>query len=285
MNRYGYVLNNPLTFLDPSGHATLLPERQRTITFEGEDVAIVEHASGIERVIVRTLAGDNEAVTFSGHSIVCNGEIPDDSDFLLHELGHFRQARRMGAAYLPTYIDQYVAPKEGFRDYGDYAGDLAYKYHPMEIGANREQGLDPYYHTLSKPPIPSLHELNRLLSLPSLISGASGSSGDSGPAGLVGAPTVSPQGTLVVPVAGRPSDATGIPDNVELTIPAGYAPGGVGVVGVTSTNLSGGPANGGSWESPGGANAQADAEARRAAWEAAGSPDYNELRSRGVAGY
>jgi RHS repeat-associated protein len=72
---------------------------------------------------------------------------------------------------------------------------------------------------------------------------------------------------------------------VTATIPAEIAPGGVGVVDITSSNPSGGPAGGGSWDCPGGANAQADAAARQAAWERAGSPDYNALRSADVPGY
>ncbi len=75
-----------------------------------------------------------------------------------------------------------------------------------------------------------------------------------------------------------PADFTGPPVPTPLSIPADVAPGGVGVVNIIPSNLSGSPAGGGSWDSPGGANAQADAAARRAAWERAGSPDYNELR-------
>ena len=42
---------------------------------------------------------------------------------------------------------------------------------------------------------------------------------------------------------------------------------------------------GGNWVSPGGGNAAEDAEMRREAWEAAGSPDYNALREAGVPGF
>lgn len=77
----------------------------------------------------------------------------------------------------------------------------------------------------------------------------------------------------------------GDPSSWTATIPASQAPGGVGVVGITPTNTSGSPEGGGNWVSPGGANAAADSAARRAAWERAGSPDYNSLRAAGVAGY
>jgi hypothetical protein len=60
-----------------------------------------------------------------------------------------------------------------------------------------------------------------------------------------------------------------------LSIPAESAPGGVGVIDITPSNPSGSPAGGGGWDSPGGANAEADAAAREAAWERAGCPDYN----------
>ncbi len=75
---------------------------------------------------------------------------------------------------------------------------------------------------------------------------------------------------------------------VSGSIPADVAPGGVGVINITFQNRSGEPANGGSWDSPGGANAQEDAAARRAAWERAGSSDYNRPKtdsSGNITGY
>ena len=279
LNRYSYVLNNPLTFLDLSGHATLLPERRRTITFEGAPVVVVEYARGIMGALVDWRAGPRGAMVLDSSTIYSYDALPDGSEQITHELGHIRQARRMGVLYLPEYVTEYNQLQREFSSFGYLpAGDLAYKYHPMEIDANLEQGLDRYWHSN----LPSFRDIKPLIGLPSSISGPAGGSY---PSDIVGTPTVSPEGKLVIPVAGRPSDVSGISDNVELTIPAEYAPGGVGVVGISSTNPSGGPANGGSWDSPGGANAQADAEARRAAWEAAGSPDYNQLRREGKPGY
>lgn len=74
------------------------------------------------------------------------------------------------------------------------------------------------------------------------------------------------------------------------SISAEDAPGGIPVVGITATNQSGSPATGPNWVSPSGVgnssgNAQSDAAARRAAWERAGSTDYNQKVAEGVSGF
>ncbi len=184
------------------------------------------------------IGGPGNTVTFGANLIVSSVDIFNDPELLTHEMGHVKQGRDPGANYLPKYYSDY---REQLRLHGGNEG-LAYAFHPMEIQANINQGLDPFWHAKRKgidpttdPSYwPSLYEI-----------GLAPSSGPGSARVTDHAPSLSEEGKLIMPVQERPSDYRAIPDNVELMIPAEYAPGGVGVVGITSTNPSGGPANGG----------------------------------------
>ncbi len=266
LNRYSYVLNNPLKFMDPSGHA------MHFFHPEGEDVLVVSEAEGFFKGLAETFGGPGMTVTASAHLIVSPVDIDSKGyeDLLSHEMGHVMQARALGPAYLPTYAALLGQGMTSMQELGydlKDSKDMAYASHPMEIGANLNVGLPMFWHVDHQVPqnstvrhwelqeVPYLSEwwdeLSKYLNtpIPQPYAIPAGSSGDAG--------------------------ANGAATTLELTIPAEVAPGGVGVVGITRTNGSGSPANGGDWVSPGGANAEADAAARRAAWERAGCPDYN----------
>lgn len=270
LNRYSYVVNNPLLYVDPSGNA------MRFFQVVNEGVFVVSQAEGWLKDLANRAGGPtttNNTVTVSAGLIVSTVDIENRDVLLSHEMGHVMEARVLGPLYLPVYGALFGGSYDSFREMGyddEEAGKMAYMSHPMEIQANWNVGLPKYWHVD--------HKLDPSTSFKTWKLEEVDLSG-------LPAPSELPDGAVPQVGAAAPSASTGVTVTIEFVIPAESAPGGVGVVGITSSNPSGRPAGGGSWDSPGGANAEADAAARRAAWERAGSPDYNELRRAGVPGY
>ncbi len=279
-NRYSYVLNNPLLHVDPSGHAMRF--------FYTEDVFVISEAEGPIKDFTANVAGPGMTVTLNAHLIVSPVAIENKLIYpylLSHEMGHVGQARGLGLAFLPAYLRFLFQGMTAMQELGydpQTSREMAYTFHPMEIQANLAVGLPAFYHAGQQV---DANSNVRQWDLQGISSDDLWKWRDLlsdywkriFPDRDQSVPTMDRQ--LVAPAA----PAAPVPDGG--TIPAEFAPRGVGVVGMTPTNPSGSPANGGSWDSPGGENAQADAAARRAAWERAGSPDYNELRRQGVPGY
>ena len=260
LNRYSYVLNNPLRFVDPSGHG------MHVFRVVGEDVYVVAEAEGIYKEIAQRVSGnDRTTVTLSDHLIISPTDIQNVPDLLSHEMGHVQQARELGALYLPVYgayyVDYFVTDLVRYGNI-EMAQFWAYASHPMEVNANERVGLPPMSHIGEQVGPGDNPRRWQLDELP-----------DGPPPEVV--PTMDNLPVIAPSAGGVLSGSLAGGVGVVTSIPAEIAPGGVGVVGITETNKSGSPANGGNWVSPGGANAQADAAARRAAWERAGSPDYS----------
>ena len=270
LNRFGYVLNNPLRFTDPTGRAYIAGEGEvEYYPHNGQQVKVVGNAEGKYKDILN--AFNAEAMTLGVDLVISAVDIHHNDELMKHEMAHVDQAMHFPTSgdYLTAYGAAYVWASLR------YGSDYAYVMHPMERQASLHGNGDEFWHAKGRPLPPQLPWMSLLV--PSSWSKQPPSTYYQPP----GAPSLADGVTL-----GGPGPDAFVP--VEWMIPAEVAPGGVGVVGITDTNRSGSPANGGNWVSPGGANAEADAEVRREAWVRAGSSDYNRPRydSEGnVSGY
>nr|MDP9281444.1 hypothetical protein [Chloroflexota bacterium] len=103
-------------------------------------VLIVQNAAGSIRALMDFYTlWQGDTLTMGEHLIISHGMVPEGEDLYRHEMGHVEQAKLLGIHYIAAYAAEWVY--EGLHHPGE-----SYKYHVMEIDANRRAHLPDFWH-------------------------------------------------------------------------------------------------------------------------------------------
>jgi RHS repeat-associated protein len=271
LNRFSYTYNNPLAYVDPSGHDAGMPLSYvpgvgdvEYYDYGGTRVKVVGMATSksvsalgagglATRPKIESLIDQGSTVTVGRALVISPSDInnPVSSDLLKHELAHTKQAQRYDSDrdWLIAYAFVYKMTELM------YGTDQAYRMDSFEREANLAVGLPEFWHSPSQsdPSAPAATPTpSPTMPLPSARN--SNSLGQSDITPPIPAPAWGALGIYSI-------QTVAISDTGQLTgsIPSGLAPGGVGITGITASNPSGQPEDGRGWDCQ-------NRAAREAAW-------------------